>query len=59
MYDFKHQCDEMPQDIDFCKLKGSVTSQFSSKKYVPDMGYFQTTLYGFKYCPYCGEKLSD
>lgn len=39
------------------KRKGSATSQARFRKYIPRVGCFETVLYGFEFCPYCGEKL--
>lgn len=56
-YEFEHECDAMPDCVKFCKLNGSASSQFEVRRYKQHESLQTTVLYGFKYCPYCGEKL--
>lgn len=56
-YDFEHECDTMPEGVRFCKINGSSFSQFTFDKYTCGIGVHSTTLYGFRYCPYCGEDM--
>lgn len=59
-YAFKHECDAMPDCISFCKLNGSDTSQFAidMRERGTEIQARQTTvIYGFRYCPYCGEDM--
>ncbi len=57
-YEYEHICDAMPDELGgIVKMKGSATSQARFRKYIPRVGYFETALYGFEFCPYCGEKL--
>lgn len=57
-YEFLHECDEMPEELDsICRIKGSRSSQATYAKYISGVGTFSTTLYDWKFCPYCGEKL--
>lgn len=58
-YEFDHECDKMPDGVSFCKVKSAASTQFTSEKYISNTCLFSTTLYGFKYCPYCGEKVDD
>lgn len=58
-YVFKHRCFDIPDEVSFCKIKDSKSSQFTVHKYVSDSVAFETTLYGFKYCPYCGEEFIE
>lgn len=55
-YVFDHECDTMPDNVSFCKLNGSTSSQFTIDQYERGTAS-QTTLYGFRYCPYCGEDM--
>lgn len=56
-YEFNHKCSEMPDETSLVKLKFSNSSQFSFEKHVRGAGLFTSTIYGFKFCPYCGEKV--
>ena len=56
-YKFDHECDQMPDGITFCKLKMSDESQFTVERYDSRTVLQTTVLYGFRYCPYCGEDM--
>lgn len=61
-YEFQHECNAMPDGTSFCKINGSSQSQFTveSMKYNADEQFAflsSTTIYGFKFCPYCGEAM--
>ena len=56
-YEFEHECDRMPEGVRFCKINGGTRSQFSVEKYVHGIALHSTVLYGFRYCPYCGEDM--
>lgn len=58
-FDFNHRCEAMPDDVDFCKLKGSELHLFTADVLVKDIVNFKTTLLGFRYCPYCGKSCDD
>lgn len=59
-YEFSHECDEMPEEMKcICKVKGSRLTQATIEKYISHVGLFQTTMYGWSYCPYCGKNLGD
>ena len=49
----------MPDCVRFCKLNGSELSQFAVEKRESETALFSTVLYGFRHCPYCGEKVVD
>ena len=55
--EWHHECREMPENIsfykvDFCEYPSFVLDVYKGKEYCT-----RTTLYDFKYCPYCGEKV--
>ena len=55
-YEFEHRCDAMPEDVSFCKINGVKNSQFSIDR--RDKTVMQcTAFYGFRFCPYCGERI--
>lgn len=56
-YEFQHKCKAMPNNVSFAKINGSRDSQFTFEKTVVGTGLFSTILYGFRYCPYCGEDM--
>ena len=56
-YDFNHECDAMPEGVSFLKINGSCSSQFAICQSEKGVGLQQTTLYGFRFCPYCGEDM--
>lgn len=56
-YEFKHECDAMPDGIRFIKLRGSRSSQFSVDQSKSHLALQSTTLYGFRFCPYCGKDM--
>ena len=56
-YAFNHECDAMPDGVSFCKIDGSATSQFTIDQYMRGVVLHTTVLYGFRYCPYCGEDM--
>ena len=56
-YEFEHECDAMPDGVRFCKMNGSSSSQFTVDQYQSRVGLQSTVLYGFRYCPYCGEDM--
>lgn len=63
-YEFEHECGAMPDGTRFCKINGSSQSQFAveSMEYNADRQVAfmnSTTIYGFKFCPYCGSKVVD
>ena len=58
-YEFYHECEDMPEDIVFCKLDGCKSSQFTVSNHSLGAHTETTTIYNFKYCPYCGEKVTD
>lgn len=56
--EFVHECDAMPDELTgIVKMKTSTKSQATYVRYIPQMGCFSTTLYGFRFCPYCGVEL--
>lgn len=56
-YEFDHECDAMPDGVSFCKINGGTTSQFTVEQYKSVVVLHTTVLYGFRYCPYCGEDM--
>ena len=56
-FEFKHECDKMPDDIRFLKINGSTSSQFTIEASKSGAGHLMTTLYGFRFCPYCGDDM--
>lgn len=57
-YEFNHKCESMPWEMDgICKIKGSSSSQATFCKYMEGVGRFELTLYGLKFCPYCGTRV--
>jgi len=56
-YEFEHECDKMPDGISFCKIKGFKSSQFNIHEYRGGIATQDTTFFGFRYCPYCGEDM--
>lgn len=56
-YEFDHKCERMPYGVSFCKINGSSTSQFTLDSYKSSKFTHSTTLYGFRYCPYCGKDM--
>ena len=58
-YKFDHRCKNMPTTVDFLQLDFSETSQFTFSVGIRPGGNMTATLYGFRYCPYCGEKVMD
>lgn len=56
-YEFKHECDAMPDGISFCKINGSSSNQFTIDVRTSGVLLHLTTLYGFRFCPYCGEDM--
>ena len=58
-YEFEHECELMPIGVRFCKIKGADSSQFAVNDSTHGLCMHHTVLYGFRYCPYCGEKLGD
>lgn len=57
-YEFYHKCERMPEEARLLKFTGSKSSQFTFECRA-DGQHHTTTLYGFKFCPYCGEKLAE
>ena len=58
-YDFKHRCETMPDDVSFCKLKGSEVNLFTADRYVTNSVEYKTIFFGFRFCPYCGKSCDD
>ena len=63
-YEFEHECDAMPDGTRFCKINGTSQSQFTVESMECDANQHvafmnSTTIYGFKFCPYCGQKVAD
>ena len=58
IYEFEHECEAMPESVRFVKINGSLSSQFTIETRIMKIGALQsTTLYNFRYCPYCGEDM--
>lgn len=56
---FMHKCENMPDSIRFYELPIDKEAVFSVS-HNEDNAYVETTaFYGFKYCPYCGEKVTE
>jgi hypothetical protein len=53
-YEFNHECEAMPDGVRFLKIDGSRSSQFSVQKHYDGVALHLTTIYGFRFCPYCG-----
>lgn len=54
--EWEHKCEEMPEDSLFYKVDFCDSASFVLEAYKKE--YFtRTVLNGFKYCPYCGEKV--
>ena len=56
-YSFEHKCDKMPTGVEFLKLSWSRTNQFTYRHSETGAVNVSVTLYGFRYCPYCGEDM--
>lgn len=56
-YEFDHVCEAMPDNVSFCKINGSISTQFTIKQITQSVGLQTATLWGFHYCPYCGEDM--
>lgn len=58
--EWKHKCDKMPYSAcSIIKFKESDCSRVTFKYYSREDVSFETVLYGFEFCPYCGVKLGD
>ena len=49
-YEFYHECEDMPEDIVFCKIDGCKSSQFTVSNHSLGAHTETTTIYNFKYC---------
>jgi hypothetical protein len=56
-YEFEHECDAMPEHVRFCKINGDTRSQFTYEACSRGIGLHLTTLYGVRFCPYCGDDM--
>lgn len=56
-YEFNHECDAMPDGVSFCKICECSSSQFTVETRIYGAARQSATLYGFRYCPYCGEDM--
>lgn len=60
MREWEHRCDQMPDELNaFCKLEWDDKSLIHFRSYRKGVVFTEVTLYGFKYCPYCGIKLGE
>lgn len=58
-YVFIHKCENMLDGIRFYQLPFDNQSVFSLS-HSEEKAYCESiAFYGFKYCPYCGEKVTD